>query len=107
MQINLIIESNDAEVVFNAFRFANTALKAGHHVEAFLLGDAVDAPDLKHDKVNPRGVLRQFLRHNGVLAACGTCMDARGIEPGELRPRSTMKELLRIVEEADRVLTFG
>lgn len=107
MQLNLIVETNDAEIVWNAFRLANTALEAGHDVEAFLLGAGVEAPDLTHEKFNPRGILRKFQLNGGELAACGTCLDSRDLEPDELRPRSTMGDLLRIVESGDRVLTFG
>lgn len=107
MQLNLIIETNDAEIIWNAFRLANTALEADHQVETFLLGDGVEAPDITTEKYNPPGLMRKYLNEGGVLQACGTCMDSRDIESGTLRPHSTMGELLRIVEEGDRVLTFG
>lgn len=107
MQINLIVETNDAEIVWNAFRFANTALDAGHDVETFLLGDGVEAPDLDHEKFNPHGVMVKYTRNGGQLEACGTCLDSRNLEADELRPRSSMSEFLRIVEDGDKVLTFG
>ena len=107
MQLNLILETSDPERVWNAFRLANTALDAGHDVETFLLGDGVEAPDLKHEKFNPHGVMRKYTNDGGTLAACGTCLDSRGLEADELRPRSSMDEFLRIVEEGDKVLTFG
>lgn len=107
MQLNLVIDTNEPETVWNAIRLANTALDNGHTVETFLLGEGVEAPDIQTEKYNPSGLLRKYRKDGGVLAACGTCMDSRDIEPDELRPRSTMEELLRIVEEGDRVLTFG
>lgn len=107
MQLNLIIETNDAERIWNAFRLANEALEAGHGVETFLLGDGVEAPDLDHEKFNPHGVMLKYTQNGGELAACGTCLDSRGLDADELRPRSTMGELLRIVEEGDKVLTIG
>jgi len=107
MQLGLIVETNDPERVWNAFRLANTALEAGHVVETFLLGDGVDAPDLRHDSFNPHGVMRKYVNEGGSLFACGTCMDSRDVEPDDLRPRSTMADCLRIVEDADEVLTFG
>lgn len=107
MQINLIIETNDPERIWNGFRLANTALDEGHEVEAFLLGDGVEASDVETEKFNPRGVIRKFLNEGGELLACGTCMDSRDMEPNELRPRSTMGELLRLVEESDRLVTIG
>ena len=107
MHLGLIIETNDPGRVWNAFRLANTALEEGHTVEAFLLGDGVDAPDLEAEKVNPHGMMVKYDREGGELLACGTCMDSRDISPDDLRPRSTMSELLEIVESADEVLTFG
>ena len=107
MRINLVIETNDLERVWNGFRFARTALEQDNEVEVFLLGDGVDAPDLAGEKINLHGMMLKYTQLGGQLAACGTCMDSRDIEPDDLRPRSTMEELLRIVEEADRLLTIG
>lgn len=107
MQLGLILETNEPERVWNAFRLANTALETGHSVETFLLGDGVEAPDLEHEKFNPHGVMLKYVNNDGTLFACGTCMDSRDIDPDNLRPRSTMSECLRIVEEADKSLTIG
>jgi uncharacterized protein involved in oxidation of intracellular sulfur len=107
MQLGIILETNDAERVWNAFRLANTALDAGHTVETFLLGDGVEAPDLEHEKFNPHGVVLKYANNGGSLFACGTCMDSREIEPDDLRPRSTMGDCLGVVEGADQVLTIG
>lgn len=107
MLLGLIIESKDAERVWNGFRLANTALEEGHTVRAFLLGDAVEAPDIHTEKFNPHGVMRKFLHEGGDLYACGTCLDSRDMEPDDLRPRSTMADLLAIVEESDKIVTIG
>ena len=107
MNLGLIVESDDPERVWNGFRLANTALDEGHTVEAFLLGDGVEAPDVETEKFNPRGVIRKFLNEGGDLYACGTCLDSRDMEPDELRPRSTMADLLQIVEESDKTVTIG
>ncbi|MDF9744674.1 DsrE family protein [Natrinema salsiterrestre] len=107
MHLGIIIETNDTERVWNGFRLANTALDAEHTVEVFLLGDGVEAPDLEHEKFNPHGVIRKYTQDGGDLFACGTCLDSRDIDPDDLRPRSTMGDCLRIVEDADEVLTIG
>jgi len=107
MHLGIVLETNDAEKVWNAFRLANTALDAGHTVEVFLLGDGVEAPDLEHEKFNPHGVMRKYAGDGGVLLACGTCLDSRDIEADDLRPQSTMGDCLRVVEGADRLLTIG
>jgi sulfur relay (sulfurtransferase) complex TusBCD TusD component (DsrE family) len=107
MHLGLVIETNDPESVWNAFRLATTALDAGHDVDAFLLGDGVEASDLEHEKFNPHGVVRKFANEGGTLTACGTCLDSRDIDPDDLRPRGTMDDCLAIVEAADEVLTIG
>ncbi|USZ69479.1 DsrE family protein [Halorussus salilacus] len=107
MQLGIILETNDPERVWNGVRLANTALDEDHDVEVFLLGDGVEAPDLEHEKFNPHGVLRKYAQNGGDLFACGTCLDSRDIDPDDLRPRSTMRDCLRIVEDSDKVLTIG
>ena len=107
MHLGIVIETADAERVWNAFRLAETALEADHTVEVFLLGDGVEAPDVETEAFNPRGVVRKFVRDGGELFACGTCLDSRGLEAGDLRPRSTMADLLGIVERSEKVLTIG
>lgn len=107
MHLGLIIESNDAERVWNGFRFANTALEEGHTVKTFLLGDGVEAPDVQTEKFNPHGVMRKYVNGGGELYACGTCLDSRDIEPDDLRPHSTMLDLLEIVEASDKTVTIG
>ncbi|MFT4931714.1 MAG: sulfur relay (sulfurtransferase) complex TusBCD TusD component (DsrE family) [Natronomonas sp.] len=107
MRLGLIVETNDPERVWNAFRLANTALDAGHSVETFLLGDGVEAPDLEHEKFNPHGVMRKYVNEGGDLLACGTCLDSRDMEADDLRPRAGMSDCLQVVEDGDEVLTIG
>ncbi|WP_251330591.1 DsrE family protein [Haloplanus pelagicus] len=107
MQLALVLETNDPEWIWNVFRLANKALDAGHTVETFLVNDGVEAPDAEHEKFNPHGALLKYTKNGGELAACGTCMDSRGLEEDELRARSSMDEYLRISEDADKVLTFS
>lgn len=107
MDLGIILETNDPERVWNAFRLAITALDADHDVETFLLGDGVDAPDLEHPKFNPHGVMRKYVNSGGTLLACGTCLDSRDLESDDLRPHATMDDCLHLVESADKVLTIG
>lgn len=107
MHLGLILETNDSERTWNAFRLATTALDAGHTVDVFLLGDGVEAPDVETEKFNPSGLLRKFVQDGGELLACGTCLDARDLDQDELRPRSTMQDLLELIELADQTVTIG
>lgn len=107
MHLGIIIETAEAERIWNAFRLANTALDADHTVGIFLLGDGVEASGVETEKFNPRGVIRKFTRDGGELLACGTCLDSRNLDASELRPRAAMSDLLALVEDADRVVTIG
>lgn len=107
MDLGLIIETKEPERVWNAFRLANTALEEGRTVGAFLLGEGVEAPDMDAEKVNLHGMMRKYAHNGGELLACGSCLDSRDMEPDELRPKSTMDDCLRVVEESEKVLTIG
>ncbi|MFB6108548.1 MAG: DsrE family protein [Haloplanus sp.] len=107
MHLGLVVETNEAERIWNAFRLGNTALDADHAVEVFLLGEGVEAPDVETEKFNPPGLMRKFVRDGGELLACGTCLDSRNLAADDLRPRATMADLLELVEGAHEVLTVG
>jgi len=102
------------ERCYNALRLAGALQKADPQMEVtiFLMADAVvgaragqKTPDGYY---NVERMLKRVLGHGQVLI-CGTCMDARGIEDGDLLEgarRSTMDELARETLAADRVLVF-
>jgi sulfur relay (sulfurtransferase) complex TusBCD TusD component (DsrE family) len=52
MKIGLIISNTDPEVVWNALRFANTAILEGHQVKIFLLGAGVEIEGIRSEKFN-------------------------------------------------------
>jgi uncharacterized protein involved in oxidation of intracellular sulfur len=106
-KIGIILSTNDPEEVWNAFRFANVALKENHEVRVFLVNIGVEAEDLKSDKFPIAEQLRSFVDGRGELLACGTCMKARMKESSDFCPIATMKDLLDITEWADKLLTFG
>lgn len=107
MQLGIIIETSDPERVWNAFRLANKALDADNHVETYLINDGVEAPDLSHEEFDTNAELLSYTEKGGTIGACGTCLDSRGLSAGELRPRASLADYLRIVEESDNILTFG
>ena len=107
LKIGIVISTNDPEAVWNAFRFGNVALKAGHTVKVFLVNKGVEAEDIKNDRFNIKEQIDAFNVANGELLACGTCMKARLKESSDYCPIATMNDLLKIVEESDKILTFG
>ena len=107
MKFGIIIGTNEAEVVWNAFRFGNTSLKANHEVKAFLINKGVEIEDIKDEKNNVKEQTDLFIENKGQILACGTCLKSRKKEGSDVCPISTMKDLLNLVEKSDKVLTFG
>lgn len=105
MKIGIIISNTDTELVWNALRFANTAILEGHYVKIFLLGAGVEIESIKSEKFNVQEQLQKFNELSGTMLACGTCIKSRQMQFA-FCPISTMKDMLKIVEESDKVLTF-
>ena len=107
MKIGIVIGTNEAEVVWNAFRFGVTSLKANHEAKVFLINKGVEIEDIKDEKYNVREQADLFIENKGKILACGTCLKSRQKEGSNVCPISTMKDLLKLVEESDKILTFG
>lgn len=105
MKIGIVISNTDPELIWNALRFANTALLEDHQVKIFLLGKGVEIENIKDGKFKVKEQLENFHRLSGVMLACGTCIKSRDMK-FEACPISTMNDMLKLVEESDRVLTF-
>ncbi len=99
---------------YNGLRLAGSLVKQEEQqVRVFLMGDAASCA--KVGQQTPNGyyniekMLRSVTNRKGEIGVCGTCMDARGITPGELAEgtkRGTLDELTKWTLWADRVLVF-
>ena len=108
MKIGIILNTSDAETCWNCFRFGNGAISKNHSVKIFLLGKGVEAESVKDARFPLlEGSIRKFVKNKGVILACGTCLKIRGKEESNICPVSAMEDMLQLVEESDRVLTFG
>ena len=107
MKIGVVVSTNDPEEVWSAFRFATVALKANHSVKVFLVNKGVEAEDIRSQRFNVKEQMDAFLGSKGELLACGTCMKTRLKESSNYCPIATLNDLLVIVEESDRLLSFG
>ncbi len=107
MKIGIVIGTNEAEVVWNAFRFGVTSLKSNHETKVFLINKGVEIEEIKDEKYNVREQIDIFIENKGQILACGTCLKSREKEGSDVCPISTMKDLLKLIEESDKVLTFG
>ena len=107
MKIGIVIGTNESEVVWNAFRFGNTSLKANHEVKVFLINKGVEIEEIKDEKYNEKEKGDLFIENKGRILACGTCLKSREKESSKVCLISSMKDLLKLVEESEKVLTFG
>lgn len=105
MKIGIIISQTDPETVWNALRFANTAILEDHQVKVFLLGQGVEIESIKSDKFDVKDQLDKLNQLGGTMLACGTCIRSRNMQ-FEVCPISSMKDMIKLVVESDRVLTF-
>ena len=108
MKLAIILQSNQPEHVWNALRLAIAARKAKHDVRIFLLSEGVELermPDSEHFDISKK--VKDFTNLEGQILACGSCLESRSQSGGAACSVSTMTDLLRLVEESDKVLTFG
>ena len=108
MKFGIILQSNKPEHAWNTLRFGITALKAGHQAEIFLMneGSELDTiPDTKDFDISAK--VSEFKTLKGEIYACGTCLKVRGKQGSRVCPVSTMSDLLKMVENSDKVLVFG
>lgn len=106
MNLGIVIYSNDAETVWNAFRFANFSLKEGDNVKIFLLAKGVEYEELDSEKFDIKKQAKSFLEQNGKIFACGTCLKNRESEGSETCPMSSMKDLYELIKESDKIVSF-
>jgi len=116
--MNYLFVLNDSpygsQRTYNALRLAtNLSRSAGNEVRVFLLGDGVTAAwgglSPAHADYNTPEMLRQLGERGVAVGVCRTCLEARGVQDEHLvaaAKRSTLDDLTRWTEEADKVLVF-
>ena len=106
VKIGIVLYSNDAETVWNAFRLANFSISAGDSVSIFLLGKGVEAQKTSTKDFDVTGQMNDFVTAGGKILACGTCLRLRNQESSKLCPVSSLSNLYAIIKASDKVLTF-
>jgi len=106
VKIGIVIYSNDAETVWNAFRFGNYAVKEGDSVATFLIGKGVESETLDTDTFDIKEQMRSFIAGGGTISACETCLTIHHLGGSELCPISTLADLHGLVKESDKIVTF-
>ena len=115
--MNLTIIVNDppygSEKPWNALRLASTAASDEMSVRVFLMGDSVVAA--KRGQRTPDGfynmekMLQALIQRGVEVKVCGTCINARGLDPSELVEgveKGSMKILAEWIRDSDRVVSF-
>ena len=106
MKLGIIVNTKDPESAWNALRLGNEALNGGNKLSVFLIGTGVEIPNIKDKTFDVGGMLKKFLNSGGNLLACGTCLELRHHEAG-VCSISTMSELVEMIANSDKVVTFG
>jgi uncharacterized protein involved in oxidation of intracellular sulfur len=115
--MNLTIIVNDppygSEKPWNALRLASTAASDEMSVRVFLMGDSVVAA--KRGQRTPDGfynmekMLYALIQRGVEVKVCGTCINARGLDPSELVEgveKGSMKILAEWIRDSDKVVSF-
>ena len=106
MKLGIVIYSDHPETVWNACRLANFSLKKGDQVKIFLMAKGVEAESLSNNQYDIIGLLEKFIKSNGEIYACGTCLQIRKQDSTELCPMSSMADLYDIINQSDKIISF-
>lgn len=106
MKLGIIIYSNDAEAVWNAFRLGVFSLKQKDEVKVFLLAKGVECESLDEHKFKVTDQMKEFVSNGGEIFACGTCLQIRNSTGSEICPLSTMKELYELIKNSDKIISI-
>ena len=106
MKLCIILNTNHPETSWNAVRLGSAAMANGHEANLCLLGPGVELENIKNASFDVTEVFKGFVSSGGSSFACGTCLEQRHQEAGACSI-STMSQLVEIIADADKVVTFG
>ena len=111
MKYAIVIYSNEAETVWNAFRFANMCLSHDEEVTVFLMGAGVEAASIKSLKFDIEEQMHWFEDLGGKLIGCGICCDTRKELIPELEQDlqctlGSMTDFYGLIKESDKIVAF-
>ena len=107
MKLGIVLQSNKPEHIWNTFRLGITALKSSHPVKVFLMNEGSELESIADsENFDLSAKIAEFKKLNGEIYACGSCLKVRGKEKSNVCPISTMDDLLKMIENSDKVLSF-
>ena len=108
MKLGIILQSNNPEHIWNTLRLGIASLRTEHSVQVFLFSEGVeieDIADTEHFDISKK--LQEFKDLNGIILACGTCLEIRSKSESKVCPTTSMKDLVKMIADSDKVLVFG
>ncbi len=106
MKLGIVIGTEEAETVWNAFRLANFSRVKGDEVRVFLVGKGVDYEKSSNEKFDAVAEAKKLLQAGGNILACGACLKIRQKEGNEICPISSLKDLYDLVNGSDKIVSF-
>lgn len=98
---------------YNGLRLALALARKPVPIRVFLMGDgvtcALTGPAPANPEYYPQEMLQAIVDAKNAVAACGTCMEARGLMQSSLIPavrQGTLDQLVEWTEAAEKVLSF-
>lgn len=111
MKIGILLTTGaDHENGYLVGKLSEAWLKQGHEVDLFLMGEGVYHARAVLSPKRPYTAMPTLLALGAKVAVCGVTAEARGMSESDLFPGieiASQYELSRIVDRADRFLTFG
>ncbi len=108
MKFGIILQSNKPEHVWNALRLGIASLNAGHLVKIFLMSEGVEIEDISDsEQFDVTKKLAEFKNLQGLILSCESCLKIRSKGESKACPVSSMKDLVKMIEESDKILVFG
>jgi uncharacterized protein involved in oxidation of intracellular sulfur len=111
LKVAVVISSNDPETIWNALRYANTALGYDDDVTVFLIGQGVEAASIQSLKFDIDEQLALLEEYGGTLIGCGVCCEQRQQTMPKLLDDlqctiGSMQDFYIMTKECDKILTF-
>lgn len=111
MKVAVVIYSNDAETVWNAFRYANTCRVYDDDTTVFLMGKGIEATTIQSLKFDIEEQVQLFEEQQGTMMGCGVCCESRKDVMPDLESElqcelGSMQDFYILIKESDKVITF-
>jgi sulfur relay (sulfurtransferase) complex TusBCD TusD component (DsrE family) len=106
MKLGIILYSNEPEIAYNAFRFANFSTKQGDETTVFLLNKGVESEYIDDTKFPAVQELLLLREQGGIIYACESCLKARDWDLPRYAHKGNLATLQEIVKNSDKVVSF-